>query len=159
MGVIVAGAVTAQEFDLQVVEGLEVGEAVEDGTFEGGVVPQQVVVASDLLVHGEGAGVFVADLVEHARSQVGVFDEFGVFGGESEVGFRHDLRHVGDDGAEERPAFHVAAQLREARVVVTDPAFEGGARAVPAGQHDAAQRPRHHPRDGAQVGDRRRRFS
>ena len=97
--------------------------------------------------------MLVTDLAEDALTQLLVLDEFGVLGGQTEIRLRHDLRHVGDDGLEERPPLRVPAQLLEPLLVVTDPPLEGSTGAVPTRQHDAAQRPRHDPRDGAQIVD------
>ena len=75
---------------------------------------------------------------------------------QSHVGLRQHLGHVRHDRPEEGPVLVVVTQLGEATLVLAHPLLHGTAHPVPAGEHHAALRPRQHPRNGPQIGDRRR---
>ncbi|MNY00791.1 hypothetical protein D3C86_1332990 [compost metagenome] len=113
VGVLVRGAVAADQVDLQVVERVDVGEAFAQRDLQRGVVGQQFALGQEL-EHGERAAVFGADGAEDAFAQGALRDELGVAGGDGEVGFGQHHFHIGEQGAEGGPVAGHFAQLGQA---------------------------------------------
>src|SRR6185437_5108436 len=73
-----AGAVAAQKLDLQMVERIEIGEALANAAFEGRVVLEQRLLARDGKRMAHGERVLVGDPAKNVLAQCLVGDKLGV---------------------------------------------------------------------------------
>src|ERR1700722_5228681 len=133
--VVIAGAVTPQQLDLQVVQRLQVRETVEHRPGQRRVIGEQIVLTRNQLVRVDASLVLSGDLVEPPLPERLVVDQLGVSGGQAQIGLREHLGHVRQHGLEERPALIQVTQFLEASVAAGDPVLDSRAGPVPTGQH------------------------
>src|SRR5438105_6629786 len=157
--VLALGAMASQELDLQVVERIEIGEAVADRAGEGWVLCQKFALPGDRREKAPRALPLRLDAPEHVARELRVANERGVARADGEIGLGEHHVHIGKHAAEKGPGAMHLAQLLEASLARGEPALDRGAEPVPPGQHEPALAPAEHPRNGAQVLDRFARFA
>ena len=136
--------VFAQAFehgDLQAVERVQVRNPQGERTGEAAVVAQEFV---GLQKVEQGFAAALVFFLNHAEDDGGFFGRFaqaGVVFGEGDVGFRHDLFHIGEHGLEEWVVLRVFPQGGEGFGFAFAQVFHCAAEAVPRGQHEAVLHP------------------
>ena len=89
-----AGAVAAYQFDLQMVQGVDVGEAVAHRALQGRVAGQALLVAGDQLQRFDGALPFSLDGRENFLAQAGIVDQIGVSRSQGQVALGQHHVHI-----------------------------------------------------------------
>ena len=100
-----ACTVAAHQLDLQVVQGVDVGETVADGALQGGVVGQALFVAGDQLQRSDRQMPFGFNAAENLFAQGGIGHQFCVSGGQGQVAFRQNHVDIAQQGAKKWPVF------------------------------------------------------
>ena len=100
-----ACTVAAHQLELQVVQGVDVGETVADGALQGGVVGQALFVTSDQLQRCDCQMPFGFNAVENLFAQGGIGNLFGISRSQSQITFRQNHVDIAQQRAEKRPVF------------------------------------------------------
>ena len=108
-----ACAVTAYEFDLQMVQRIDVGKTVLDGSGQCDVIGQALLGTGDELQCIRGQMPFGFNRFEYFFALARIADQFGITRSQRQVGFSHHHVHVGEQRAEKRPVLVHAAQQRQ----------------------------------------------
>ncbi|SOT40155.1 hypothetical protein F01_260221 [Burkholderia cenocepacia] len=155
----VARAVTLDQLDLQVIQRIEIREAVLDRAREQRVGREAAFVPGDFRERLRRAFPFRDDPFEHVLAQLAVGHELRITRRDREIGLREHHVHVRQQVREERPGLVHLLQQRDAlrafggvRRAVEIRAHRA-AEAVPAGQQQPALAPREAPRNRAQILD------
>ncbi len=146
-------AEAVQEFDLQVIERVDIRKAGADRTLERGVVGQALGVAGDRGEHVGGELPFAQQRLEHFLARLGVGHQFGITLRHAQIGLGQHHVDVRQQGGEEGPLLGHALQQLEAVGVGVEEGLHPAAEAIPAGQRHAALAPRKAPGNGAQIGN------
>mgnify|MGYP006151880011 CR=1 FL=1 len=104
------GAVALDQFDLQVVQRVEIGEAVLDRARQQRIAGQAFLGAGDGREHAAGTFMLAGDAAEDGGAQLAVRHQSGVARGHGEVGLGEHHVHVRQQGGEERPFLAHGAQ-------------------------------------------------
>src|SRR5690348_4357151 len=144
-GIGVAGAIAAQELDLQVIERVEIGKAVADAARERGIVLEQRRLTRDGEEMAQRERVLVANAGEYCVTHAGIGNELRVARADREVGLREHHAEVRKRRAEERPALVHFGEQRKTVRRAGEPGLDRRSEAVPTGQHQAALAPREDP--------------
>lgn len=112
---VVAATVTTQQFQLDGAKRMQVRIAPLERMRLALILAHQIRVTGDLEVDLAGALKFLGYQAKNAVCGVLVVDQVGLQARQLHLRLSHDLRHVGEDRAEERPRTIQLAQLLPAR--------------------------------------------
>ena len=138
----------AEEFDLEVVERLDIGQPHPDGMLQDGLAVEQTGLSGEGQHDIASPVPFIPDRPEDFFPEVGIGHQFGIARGDCHIGFGQHHFQIGQADIKERPA---ARHLGQQAPV--DEARQRGSGPVPARQHHPGLRPAEHPGNSPQVFD------
>jgi hypothetical protein len=141
-GVALSRTMAAQEIELEMIQRVDVGQALADAAGEGRVRVEELALIGDReerLARPPKLGI---DAGKDGVGEGAIADQGGVAGGDGDVDLGEHHGEVAEERAEERPAaMHAAHELEAGFVLLPQIGVDGGAEAVPAGKQRPALRP------------------
>ena len=151
--------VAAYQFDLKVMQGVDVRKPVADGALQGCVAGQALLFARNQCQRAPSAVPFCVNGRENFLSQLCIAYQFRIARGQRQIAFGQHHVHVAQQGSEKRPLPVHGLQQRQRffaagrRSVPVQPLVNCRAKAVPARQGEPALAPAKTPGNGAEILD------